>query len=249
MTSPNRAASYQLAPGLWADWRRALWIEREQTLVVADLHLGYAWAHRDMGQLLPLGVADDTLIRLAALHESYRPRQLVLLGDIVHRALDLPALSGELERLVQTVRSWCWVRFVAGNHDRGLDQLARRLKLDLQLEKRVQVGPHLLMHGDELPVPANPVPDPLKPGGFLILGHEHPAVRLGDGLVNSAKCPCFLVGPHVLILPAFSSWAAGSTVRDGALLARLLPTQRLREAVAILGERLLPIPLPQCQRL
>src|SRR5690242_15053507 len=68
--------TYTLAQGLCLDARRALWYAPARTLVVADLHLGYAWAQRKAGLLLPLSPGDDTVDRLEALLDCYRPEQL-----------------------------------------------------------------------------------------------------------------------------------------------------------------------------
>ena len=44
----------------------------------------------------------------------------------------------------------------------------------------------------------------------IILGHEHPAITVSGGVASHVKCPCFVAGTGVLVLPAFSRWAAGS---------------------------------------
>lgn len=78
-------------------------------------------------------------------------------------------------------------------------------------------------------------------GGRVIIGHEHPAITLSDGVATHAKCACFLTAPGLLILPAFSPWAAGTNAREGrflSLFAQLAPPDR---AVAIVAGKLLPI--------
>src|ERR1041384_2852866 len=103
MPISSRAANQRMiiGHGLVVDTRRALWLESHRTLVVADLHLGYAWAHRQAGQLLPVSRPDNCLERLSELIDDYRPTQLILLGDIVHRTVDAEALAIDLARLNQ----------------------------------------------------------------------------------------------------------------------------------------------------
>ncbi len=137
-----------LAPGIVLDARRAVFLEKESVLAVADLHLGYAWAHRHEGNLLPVSADDDTVARLLDLVETYAPRELVLLGDIVHRALSLPALKDELCALFAELSGRCRLRLVTGNHDRNLVPLLRDCGLDSSVVAEFRAGPHLLLHGD-----------------------------------------------------------------------------------------------------
>jgi putative SbcD/Mre11-related phosphoesterase len=233
---------HELLPGVWLDGRRALWLAEEQVLAVADLHLGYLWAQRRAGLLLPLSAPDDAIDRLIALQQCYQPRQCLVLGDIVHRAVELPAVVSELQRLVCSLGPNCQLRLVVGNHDRNLAELLAKLELNCALEEHVQIGHHRLFHGDDPEANGN-LKRGRAAGGLTIIGHEHPAVWVGDGVTTSAKCPCFLVGPRVLILPAFSQWAAGVSVTSGQFMGSIARGERFRTAVAILNERLLPIAL------
>jgi metallophosphoesterase superfamily enzyme len=75
------------------------------------------------------------------------------------------------------------------------------------------------------------------------MGHEHPAIHLHDRVTTSVKCPCFLTGPRILILPAFSSWAAGSNVRSTPFLSAFAREALFSHAYAIVAGRILPVPL------
>src|SRR5687767_1946851 len=114
---------YEVAPGIWVDARRALWLPGPRTLAVADLHLGYAWAHRQSGQLMPISVPDDTQARLMALQKEYEPAEVVLLGDIVHRAVPIAPIRVQLTDVLGCFPSRTKVTLVAGNHDRHLERL------------------------------------------------------------------------------------------------------------------------------
>jgi uncharacterized protein len=234
----------ELRAGVWLDARGAAWLSEERVLAVADLHLGYVWAQREAGQLLPLCCADDTLDRLEALRVEYRPAAIVLLGDVVHRALALAGIRSELRGVIGGLESKCEVRLIAGNHDKDLGALVAALELSQPVEVHARIGPHLLVHGDDgsaLAVSQWKAEE----GGMIIMGHEHPAIALGDGITAAMKCPCFLAGPEVLVLPAFSRWAAGSPVSpNGSFLSSVARQARLTEAIAMMGHRLLRVPLP-----
>src|SRR5258705_13749382 len=94
---------YEVAPGIWLDARRALWLTEPRALAVADLHIGYPWAHRHTGQLMPITAPDDTTERLTQLREEYQPSQIVLVGDIVHRAVPIRPVIDEFTRLLRSL--------------------------------------------------------------------------------------------------------------------------------------------------
>ncbi len=195
--------------------------------------------------MLPLSAPDDTIDRLAALVLEYEPLQLVLLGDIVHRAVPVPALRAELEAMVARLAG-VTLRWIAGNHDRDLQTLLRNAGLaGIRLEPEVAIGPHLLLHGEEKEsAAAGRIRARLEEaGGWLIMGHEHPAISLHDRIATSVKCPCFLSGPNILVLPAFSRWSAGSNIRGPGFLSAFAREAVFTHAHAILSGRLLSIPL------
>jgi hypothetical protein len=237
----------ELEPGVWLDARRAVWLEESRVLAIADLHLGYAWAHRQDGNLLPVSAREDTVERLSALVENYAPREVALLGDIVHRAVLVPALQDELCRLFSSFEKLATLRLILGNHDGGLASLLRECGLNVTLLRELRAGPHLLLHGDlQQPNAANAlINEAQERGGRILIGHEHPAISLGDGVASRVRCPCFVVGPQVLVLPAFSPWAAGTEIRARSGLSAFSREAAFERVVAILAGKLLPLPFPR----
>ncbi|MDR3405205.1 MAG: metallophosphoesterase family protein [Chthoniobacter sp.] len=235
----------ELEPGVWLDAGRAVWLEEWRTLAVADLHLGYAWAHRAEGQLLPVDTGEDSTERLLKLIERYRPEEVVLLGDIVHRAVDVPALHTELRWLALTVGERARLRLIGGNHDRELAATLATAGIVLEIDDSASVGPHLLLHGDEGDESAaeSRLSEQAAMGGRVILGHEHPAIGLSDGVASHVKCPCFVTGANFLILPAFSRWAAGSDVHTYRFMSPYARLRTAERAIAIVAGKLLPVPL------
>jgi len=227
-------SSLTLDADVTLDSRRALFFPREQVLAIADLHLGYAWAHRLSGQLMPITPANDTVERLRELQRDDAPREIVVLGDIVHRAMALPILEEEMRDLFDRLSPQSQLTFIAGNHDRDLQQVLAQWLIPIELVPSKRVGSHLLVHGDAR-APAGAA------ASRIIMGHEHPAISIGDGVTTSQKCPCFLVSDSAVILPAFSRWAAGTNVRTYGLASPLAREARFTRAIAICGDRLLPV--------
>jgi putative SbcD/Mre11-related phosphoesterase len=224
---------YFVSPDIWLDHRRAAWFPDQSILAVADLHLGYTWAHRHSGQLMPIHVEDDAVTRLAQLVSEYKPRETILLGDLVHAVLPIPRIESELRNLCDALCGVTELILVLGNHDRNLSRLSHALSPGLKPRAEHTVAHRLFVHGDSLP---DAVSD------FIVMGHEHPAISLGDGVATSQKFPCFLRSERVLVLPAFSQWSAGSNIREG-FMSPVAKNARFLEAIAILGTKLLPVRL------
>ena len=112
---PATAASQiSVAPNVLLDGRLALFHERDRWLAVADLHFGYELSQRAAGRLTPLWGMTSIEERLRELIAEYQPRQLIIVGDLVHDRASGPVAAKLLTRL----RTHCEVIALAGNHDR-----------------------------------------------------------------------------------------------------------------------------------
>lgn len=85
-----------------------------------------------------------------------------------------------------------------GNHDVGVLWLK---ELGVEIVDELEIGRWKLVHGHKL-----------VEGENFIIGHEHPAIRLRDEVGAVIKVPAFLMGKHLIVLPAFSPWAYGNDV-------------------------------------
>ena len=98
---------------------RALWDPQQGLLLLADLHLGKAESFQAQGIPLPSDGDASTLAALAAVVEQVHPREVIVLGDLVHSRLGVtPALRQQLAQWPQ--RFDCRLSLIGGNHDRGL---------------------------------------------------------------------------------------------------------------------------------
>jgi uncharacterized protein len=194
----------------------AVWITASETLVVADLHLGYTWAQRRKGELGP--IADlKTAEKLSSVCRSLTPKRVVLLGDAVHApqpgSQERQIIQDVLNRLCDTVE----LISVRGNHDRAL---ARDFDgLPLRIVEAWSEGQITALHGDRLP-------GERTPGHTLLLGHLHPSMPVKDAAGAGRRLPVFLATPDCIVLPAFSPFAHGYNLLDG------LPV----EFVSLMGE-------------
>jgi putative SbcD/Mre11-related phosphoesterase len=161
------------------------------TAVIADVHLGYDRARLECGESVPaIGLA-DVVARLAALFARHLPRRLVIAGDLVENHAGYGLTDGFMNWLASADVELTAV--VPGNHDQRLP--SSNLPLVASADG-FALGRWRVLHGD------GP-----SPSGRALLGHFHPCFRW-----HGLRAPCFLVGRHRLILPAFSADAAGVNV-------------------------------------
>jgi putative SbcD/Mre11-related phosphoesterase len=162
------------------------------TAVIADLHLGYDRVRRRSGEAVPATSLPDTLTLLSALFAVHPVRRLIVAGDL----LEGPGARAAADELQHWLRRTAieWLALIPGNHDRGLKAGDGDLPIRPQ---GVIVGDWKVVHGDrDLPC------------GRVVHGHDHPCLRWQGRLAVR----CFLVGPRQLVLPAFSSDAAGVNI-------------------------------------
>jgi metallophosphoesterase superfamily enzyme len=159
--------------------------------VVADLHLGYDQARAAAGDAVPIRRLEDALAPLGKL-ASRGMRRLIVAGDLFERGVD-----AELLRRFHDYLKGCgieWTGWTPGNHDRGWE--AYRDSAPLAPEG-VRLGRWLVTHGDGE-----------ESVGPVVMGHWHPRVRH-----KGRVWPGYLVGIERLMLPAFSTDAAGTARR------------------------------------
>lgn len=219
---------------------RAAYCPAEKALFVADVHLGKALSFRALGVPVPAGTTAATLQRLDAVIADFRPRTLVILGDLLHA----PAVQAT--PVVTALRDWrrehmeLEVMLIRGNHDRRAGDPPPECGVQLA-DEGLMLGRWRLLHeppdSTDSPSPrgsndrADETTTREADAGFGLAGHVHPCFRL-SGRVDSVRLPAFWLRADHAILPAFGEFTGGWQ-----------PHQREHDRVVITdGERLQPIP-------
>ena len=171
----------------------------DDTLVVADLHLG-----KDSRSSVEfsLGERADLVGRLEALVDRFAPAEVVFAGDVLHAFSsvpdDVPATLDALETVVADADARLVV--TPGNHDTMLDTVYGGSTDD----EYVLDDGTVVCHGHAAPETDAP---------RYVVGHDHPKISIeGD------TWPCYLLGEgvyhgaDVLVLPAFTRLASGVAV-------------------------------------
>ena len=197
----------EVGPGLRLTGDGAAWLPASATLFLADVHVGYELAARRRGGYLP-PVQRGAVVgaQLAAMARELSVTRLVIAGDLRHSTHDVDDFErAELAQFAAALAGGVLLDVVVGNHDRGGSIVGRSVP-----------GPMRL--GD---VDIRHEPPTVRPACWTLCGHLHPRVTVRDETGAAARYPCALVGERVVVLPAFSEWAGGSSA--GRLLESLPP--------------------------
>ena len=189
MPTTNDLLDVEVRPGWRLSSERSLYFDRERTLVVADIHWGYADSHRRIGNLLPLWGNEELDRRLCRLVAHYQPARMIWLGDSLHTREAAPIAEEFLAGLDASLE----VIILAGNHDRTWPRADA---------EEFQMGECHFHHGHHVVK--------IAPGMTEVIGHLHPAVSWSDGAGLRLKLPALVEGRSRLILPSFSDWSAGA---------------------------------------
>ncbi len=227
------AARYvEFAPGKRAHASGALWLPGSAAVLVADAHLGYAWAQRRRGQLGPL-VEGGGRDRLIALLDELHPAILVFLGDLVHAPKPAPEERSLIEQTIRDLATRARIIAVRGNHDRGL--LRDFGHLPMEFTPSWSTESVFAIHGDR--------PAPIPENAFLVAGHFHPSLSIRDAAGAGQRVSVFALTKTTCILPAFSPFAAGHDLRRGLPAeARTLLGPGPVHLIAATGRRALRLP-------
>lgn len=177
---------------------RAVFWQREKTLLVADVHFGKAAAFRAGGIPVPSGTTAEGLQRLNGLIAQTGASRIVFLGDFLH------AREGRAPDTLRALSEWREERYgldlvlVRGNHDHHAGDPGSDLRMTC-VDAPFVVPPFAFAHRPKE-----------WEQGYVLSGHLHPSVLLVGAGRQSARLPCFWFGSRVGVLPAFGDFTGTS---------------------------------------
>lgn len=179
---------------------KAIYIERLQSLLVADIHLGKSETFQALGVPITNQVNWQTLERLRSLCLTVNPKTLIILGDLFHSRLGL------VDEVIEGWSEFCratssHIQLIVGNHDRHLTSMLATCEIECH-STVVQIQNLILSHE----------PSP-QPNTLNICGHIHPCFRVRSKL-DTLRLPCFYFDAvqSTLTLPSFGEFTGGHEV-------------------------------------
>lgn len=192
-TFPDAHLFYFAHQHLWLHPLKAVYWQEQDTMLLADLHLGKAVHFRKAGIPAPQAVEDTNFDRLISLLLTFKPARVVLLGDLFHS--DYNMVWEEWENLLQQFSEVSF-ELVPGNHDILPESLYQQSRLHVR-PLVYKEGPFCFTHE-----PLEDIPE----GLYNLCGHIHPGVKLHGNGRQSLRLPCFYFGAQQGILPAFGAF-------------------------------------------
>jgi len=188
---------------IWLSSGRCIFLERQRTLVLSDLHFGKTGHFRKSGIAVPQQMYQEDLQRLLEQVHYFQPDCIIFAGDLFHS--DENREHELFARWRKGIKS-ATIRLVRGNHDRLPEQMYTSIGMELH-EKHYCSGPFGFIHDIEGDLPDD--------GAYYFSGHLHPGVRI-SGIGKQSLCfPCFHFTPEHAVLPAFSRFTGLKMIRPG----------------------------------
>lgn len=168
------------------------WTE-QKALIVSDLHIGKVGHFRKAGIAIPKLLEQEELAALSDLIDTYRPQQIIFLGDLFHSEHNNDwnwlALWTELFPKIKMI-------LVKGNHD--------VLHEDYYDQAGFLVVGHLILHPFRFT--HEPESGLYNNDLYSISGHIHPAVVLKGKARQTLVLPCFYFNAFQAVMPAFGKF-------------------------------------------
>lgn len=176
--------------------QRALFWQRENVLILSDIHIGKTAHFRKHGIPMPDAILQKDLKRLKALILHFEAENLWIVGDLFH---------AENNSDITTFKTWLKqfegleITLIKGNHDRLSETLME--DFSIKVKSKLEVSPFCFLHQ----------PSDEQNDRFTISGHIHPGVVLKGKGKQRLRLPCYQVTEHQMILPAFSLFTGLNT--------------------------------------
>lgn len=183
--------------------QRAAYLPAQQTLLVADAHLGKAVSFRRLGVPVPEATTDEMLERLTQAIAATGARQVVFLGDLLHSARSRAAATLAVVARWRERHAGLALTLVRGNHDGHAGDPPADWGVAC-VDGPLTMGGLALAH--------HPAP---VPGRYAVAGHLHPAAVVGGRGRDRLRLPCFHFGPTVAVLPAFGAFTGMHVIPRG----------------------------------
>ena len=192
--------SMEILPGIRITRDRCLVMDEGPTVVLGDLHLGYECALEQDGMYIPRTNSDSIRDALNDILFRYEPERVVLLGDIKHDFRHSGyEEKNEVRGIMRLLSEATEVVAIKGNHDNFLQNIIN--DLGMLAADYVDLAGFRLEHGH--------VDSGVRP---VIIGHEHPSVRIPGSVGGGLKLQCFVHARQdgVIVLPPFSPFSSGN---------------------------------------
>jgi len=188
----------------------AYWAQ-ENTLFIADVHLGKSGHFRAFGIPTPKGIHTHAMRLLRNAFARHDAAQIIFLGDLFHNLQNTE--TRDLLDLMEEFAEHSFV-LVKGNHDVDVPEHSA-----LKVTDRLTVGPFLCLHEPPGSNFDRNTPFDLDhiqaryTKSFLLCGHLHPGAILRGKGRGRIKMKAFFFNDHLGVLPAFGPFTGAHALQ------------------------------------
>ena len=177
-----------------------LYLIKERTLIISDIHIGYEDSLTKNGFMIPKVHFKEFLKRLSNMLDNVET--VVINGDLKHDFGGISSTEYRESKELFDLLKGKKIILNEGNHDPVLKFLVK----DIIIQDYYKVGDILICHGDKV------ISEDCK---VIIIGHEHAAVGLKEG-IRIEKYKCFLKGKFkgkiLIVMPSSNLVVEGTDV-------------------------------------
>ena len=193
--------------------RPIVYIKSLSALVCSDLHLGYEDMMAAKGIFIPHVNLKNILEQLCYAIEILKPKLLIINGDIKNEFSSTKTHEfNELFDFFKNIKkNNIKIILIKGNHDNYINRYKHQFNIEIY-ENEFISGKYLFFHGEFMPI------GNINEVDFLIVGHEHPSIKITNDNGRIERLKCFLYSKYhnkkLLVLPAISYFALGTIIND-----------------------------------
>ncbi|RLF47966.1 MAG: hypothetical protein DRN10_03200 [Thermoplasmata archaeon] len=190
----------------------AAYIKPLDTIIIADLHLGYETIAAENGVFLPKIQYNKTIEKIKKIINKTPAKNIIINGDIKHEFSETSYHEyKEVKNFFEFLNHIGFEKIIVlkGNHDNFIINITRKYD-NIELYDEIAINNFFITHGHK-----DKKLSEIKQEN-IILAHEHPSIGLYTDIGVKEKLKCFLYGKikskNIVVLPAFSYFAQGSDI-------------------------------------
>ncbi|MBU0930333.1 MAG: metallophosphoesterase [Nanoarchaeota archaeon] len=195
----------------------ALYLEKESTLVLGDLHIGYEEFLNKEGVLIPRFQLEDLVKKINNILDRVNPKKIIINGDLKHEFGTISQQEWNDTMKILDLFNNKEIILIKGNHDSILEPIAK--KKNIKIKDYFSVNDIYICHGNKIPDDQD-----FKKSKILIMGHEHPSITFKER--KDEKYKCFLKGKWknklLIVMPSMNLVTQGSDITKEKLLSPFL---------------------------
>jgi putative SbcD/Mre11-related phosphoesterase len=177
-----------------------------KTCIIADLHFGFEHHNIDIIRIQTKILFD--IIKNAV--KQFDIKEIIINGDVKHSfGKDEPGEWHEIKLFLSKTQKLVNLTIIKGNHDNYIENVAK--PMGIGVHSSIIKNGWLITHG-HLRLDASNTSDVKG----VVIGHEHPAIKIRDRMGALFKYRCFLISTignkKLVVLPSLNPWSFGTDV-------------------------------------